>query len=546
MALIDPGRILLERIYSERRLRNPSYSLRAFSRDLEISPATLSQVLSAKRTLSKQSVLKVADRLCLTPSETKELLSTSGRRASHKTEREILDDDVFRVISDWYHFAILSLARTKNCRANPAWVGKRLGISAAQARSALLTLEKMKLVEVKGKNLLRTSNPITTTQDIPSSALRKFHKQHLELASQSLEKVPTEKRDVSTITMAIDPKNIDRAKRMIAKMRDRISKVLETGKITEVYTMAIQLFPLTCMMLVLCSFVARAGDVGGNGGDIVICDESPGDAPELLDYFEGRVKGGIYSLGGNQRTPLENVHIVLERLSRFDAPRAALYAKEADSFESNVQWVNDGPPLEDIPDAGDVTIPPECAIHQWAIRQPVFHSSVKPFLVDERIWKRPDVSSVQRAGLILHEVIYGETKRLGHNDSITARKFNSVISSDEFPKISSRVYAELTQEVFKWLRELKLRTNPIEFGVRPGYIVEKKLRPLLEDPSQDGITWTLVGKYPPWVKIVDETLLASPTKEDKVDGVEFNFVANDGHSSVLALVKIRASVSVER
>ena len=49
----------------ERQLRNPGYSLRSFARDLGLSPAALSQVMSGKRHFSKGNAEKVISALSL-------------------------------------------------------------------------------------------------------------------------------------------------------------------------------------------------------------------------------------------------------------------------------------------------------------------------------------------------------------------------------------------------------------------------------------------------------------------------------------------------
>ena len=60
---------------TRRKNKNPSYSLRAYARDLGISSTSLSDVLSAKRNLSRKNALKVAEKLGYTSVQTESLLS---------------------------------------------------------------------------------------------------------------------------------------------------------------------------------------------------------------------------------------------------------------------------------------------------------------------------------------------------------------------------------------------------------------------------------------------------------------------------------------
>lgn len=62
-------RSFLKQELDRRKEKNPFYSLRAFARDLEMSPQMVSQLLRGKRHLSVISVSKVADKLKYTQEE---------------------------------------------------------------------------------------------------------------------------------------------------------------------------------------------------------------------------------------------------------------------------------------------------------------------------------------------------------------------------------------------------------------------------------------------------------------------------------------------
>src|SRR5579885_2259362 len=125
------GQLALQRKLNEAltnaRLRNRAYSLRAFARKLEISPAALSEILNGKRNVSKRLAERLVNNLVLPPNESKAILDLfpepgEGRRALPVGDRlgvngqGDLSNDQFHVISEWYHFAILSLAETTDFR----------------------------------------------------------------------------------------------------------------------------------------------------------------------------------------------------------------------------------------------------------------------------------------------------------------------------------------------------------------------------------------------------------------------------------------------
>jgi plasmid maintenance system antidote protein VapI len=68
---------MINGILSERRAKNPRYSLRAFSRDIAISPAVISRLLSGKRPLTPEVACRIGLNLELTDEQFKDLVKSS-------------------------------------------------------------------------------------------------------------------------------------------------------------------------------------------------------------------------------------------------------------------------------------------------------------------------------------------------------------------------------------------------------------------------------------------------------------------------------------
>jgi len=155
-----------------------------------------------------------------------------------------LTAETFRVISDWYHYAILELTYTKGFKPEPKWIAKELGISEMEAKLAIQRLVSLELLtEMKG-TLKKTDATLTTAdRQITTPALKRRQKQVLEKAIQSLESDPIEIRDTTALCMAIDPKKIPEAKWRIQEFKRSLCEFLESGDRAQVYELAISLFP---------------------------------------------------------------------------------------------------------------------------------------------------------------------------------------------------------------------------------------------------------------------------------------------------------------
>ncbi len=224
----------------KRQKNNSAYSLRSFAKFLEISPAALSQLMSGKRGISVKRLSKIIEKLSLPPSELKSLIRTKGKRNT-----TILKEDEFKLISEWYHFGILSLGELKTCKSDPRWIAKRLNIPVGTANEVLQRLERMGIIQVKDGRFKQITPPLKTTSDIPSSTIRAYHKSILGLAQNKIETVDVKEREYSALTMAINTKNLQKAKKLTDEYKEEMLQLLEQGTLDEVYQLSIQLFPLS-------------------------------------------------------------------------------------------------------------------------------------------------------------------------------------------------------------------------------------------------------------------------------------------------------------
>lgn len=243
-------RVRLAELFEEKKRLNPAFSLRAFARLLGVSPASISQVLSGKRHLSRKLAREVAQRLGFSPLETQEWMQghLRARYEEQATETpspyQLLELDRFNLISDWYHYAILSLSEVKAASAKPEWIARRLNITRAQAVDALARLERLKLIEIRGGKFRQTVPPLDTPNGVPSAALRKHHSQILHKADLAQHEMPIEEREYGTLTMAVNPARLPQARERLRALRDELSAILENGKRERVYILSYQLFPL--------------------------------------------------------------------------------------------------------------------------------------------------------------------------------------------------------------------------------------------------------------------------------------------------------------
>jgi len=242
--------------------KNPRYSTRAFAKALGIDVASLSRILSGKQIPSYKICETVFSKLELSPAEQRKFLTSVAakqkavglkriapvfKNLEEKSEqRRDLTTDIWRVIADWYHGAIMELTFTKDFSSDPRWISQQLGISEAEVKLAVKRLIRLELLEGRDGILTKTAEQVSTAdKSITSSAHKRLQKQVLKKAVESLENDDIEIRNMTSIAMAIDPKKVPQAKKMIQNFSRELCTYLESGNRTQVYQLGVCLYPIS-------------------------------------------------------------------------------------------------------------------------------------------------------------------------------------------------------------------------------------------------------------------------------------------------------------
>ncbi len=236
--------------FEEKVKQNPRLSLRGYARQLGVDPSVLSRFLKQERTISESTFKKVASKLCLSPEEysfySNNILK-GNNSAIRIQEREI---DEFKLISEWYNLAILELLDTKFRLEDSKMYAKRLGVSEIEIENALERLIRLGyLIQTEdGYEKSNQSNNFVTIDKTGStnSAKKTLQKQLLQFAIDAVDEIEVTKRSNSSLTLAINKKDIPLVKSKINEFRDSLHSVsrAEPDDNDSVYQLAIAFYPL--------------------------------------------------------------------------------------------------------------------------------------------------------------------------------------------------------------------------------------------------------------------------------------------------------------
>ncbi len=249
-------RLLLQSELVQRCQRNPKYSLRAFARALGISASALSDMLNGKRTITSASIEKLGLAMGMALSEIEQFQSSQKLERAKQSLAQIsrsfqqISVDQFSLIADWYHYAILELMKVKGFKQDPRWIAKKLNVSHVEVKAAIERLVRLGLIKINEENeWLDTSGGFSTSivdSKFTDAASRRLQKQILEMSIKALEALSPAVRSHTSMTMAINSKDLDKANEKIKTFRREMSELLENSKSNDdVYQLSISFYPLT-------------------------------------------------------------------------------------------------------------------------------------------------------------------------------------------------------------------------------------------------------------------------------------------------------------
>ena len=256
-------RTYLRAVLAERIGINPAYSLRTLAMELGMAHSSLSEILGAKKNLSAGNALRVGRKLELAGApldyflllvqleSTKDLdlreeilskISTFNSRRPRD-----LSVDLFKIISDWYHYPILEMTNLTGFEFSAENIAPRLGITTVEASAAIDRLLRLELLECHPDGSYRkTLSYLVARSEKDEPAIRHFNEQMLKKAMESLTRQNRDERYGGSETFVIAREQLGEAKCVMEEFFTRILKLSETPvPKTDVYHLNVQFFNLT-------------------------------------------------------------------------------------------------------------------------------------------------------------------------------------------------------------------------------------------------------------------------------------------------------------
>lgn len=248
---------IIQKITNELKRRqtvNPSYSLRAYAKHLNISASVLSRIINRKTPMTIKILKKIAISLDITEEDyayhENEIIrrkESQAREESYLPDCRQLEPEELRLIQDWYHFAILEVVTLECFHPTEKWISQKLSIPERDAEMALQKLVTLGLLtQNKNNSYDKTSNFISwVNSEETKEAISNHQKQVLKRAIQAIDQINISKRDQSALTISVDSSLLPEIKIKIKKMRRCLANyIIKNSKNKDqVYELSVTFFP---------------------------------------------------------------------------------------------------------------------------------------------------------------------------------------------------------------------------------------------------------------------------------------------------------------
>lgn len=250
--------------YEEQKALRDYYSFRYLGLKLELDPGTLQRITQGKAHLSGSSIKRVAEFLKLTVQESEyfETLILYNKAKSERESKKFFDElqrikDLqvatlselqYQYFSEWYHVPLRGLIGLGGFKDDYTHLSASLSpaITELQARKSVSILQQLQLIRKRDDGEWELQDAaLTTGKKWSSIAIQNFQQSMIEMAKESLVRHSKEMRDISTVTLAIQKKDLAIYRLRCEEFRKSVMKLaVDTETPDSVFQINVQLFPM--------------------------------------------------------------------------------------------------------------------------------------------------------------------------------------------------------------------------------------------------------------------------------------------------------------
>jgi uncharacterized protein (TIGR02147 family) len=257
---------ILHIAFKRKQRRNPQYSRSAFARDLGVSSAFVTNILTGKKFPPSARLPELMRILELDVNEKQSLVQQVAlEKEKSPTFRKMLKvaiestqtfskrrknvETIMHVHSHWSHLAVLEGLSTEVGKAGLAPLAELMGMKLSDVQASIEVLLLNNLIVPTEKSFKKNDDHLYIPSGRSRAEMRHYHTQLLEKSKNEINLKTSDedfqRRLVQGYTMSLNPEKLEHLKNRMQELLSEIAIESTEGDCTEVYQLNLQFFPLS-------------------------------------------------------------------------------------------------------------------------------------------------------------------------------------------------------------------------------------------------------------------------------------------------------------
>ncbi len=261
----DDYRAFLKAKFEERKRLYDFFSHRYFARKAGFNtPSFLQFVIQGKRNLTLESIKKFAQGFGLTSRETRyfetlvlfnQASDVEDRRHYYEimlqlktsVQGKVIEKAYYEYYAHWYVPVIREMVSLPDFQLDPKWIQAHLRtkVSVPSLRKGIDLLKALKIIKQEKDGRWRVADSVVTTgPQVNSIQVANYHRQMILQAHNSINTVPAEEREITSLTASMSRECFGEIREMIREFKQTlIGKIVNDKRPEQVVQIQFQVFP---------------------------------------------------------------------------------------------------------------------------------------------------------------------------------------------------------------------------------------------------------------------------------------------------------------
>ncbi len=260
-------RLFLLDYYNHKKSSTRDFTYRSFAQRASVAPSLLKDILSGRQNLTLATMQKYADAMSLTQKETayfsmlvqfnnskedssKNLLLGELVRLRGKSQVKMLSAKQYEYFSNWYHAVVREMVTEMGMGENPEAIAEAITpqITPHKVRKSIDLLKELDLIYQDESGTWRSRDKVISSESqVQSLSLKNYHKEMIEHGLQSIERFPSDKREIQGLTLSCSADLYEKIKLRMRSFTEEVLNMVadENTPAEKVFQLNLQLFPFS-------------------------------------------------------------------------------------------------------------------------------------------------------------------------------------------------------------------------------------------------------------------------------------------------------------